>query len=98
MVDEFAEHVAGHVGGRIRRRRRAMDISQEDLACRAGIHRTQISLIEHGKVMVKLDTLILLARALDVAEGPELLAGIDEAAVGRRRQRPYGSPEAADRG
>jgi transcriptional regulator with XRE-family HTH domain len=97
MVDEFAEHVAGHVGGRIRRRRRAMDISQEELAFRAGVHRTQISLIEHGKVMVKLDTLILLARALDVAE-VQLLAGIDEAAVGRRRRRPYGSPEAADRG
>jgi transcriptional regulator with XRE-family HTH domain len=96
-MDEFATQVAGHVGGRIRRRRRAMDITQEELAFRSGVHRTRISAIEHGKVMPRLDTLILLARALEVADA-QLLAGIDEDAVERRRRRPTASPDAADRG
>jgi transcriptional regulator with XRE-family HTH domain len=96
-MDEFAAHVTGQVGRRIRRRRRAIDMTQEEMADRAGIHRTQISMFEHGKVMPRLDTLILLARALDVSES-QLLAGIDEAAVERRRGRPIAPADAPDRG
>ena len=96
-MDEFARLVPAHVGRRIRRRRRALDITQEELASGAGIARSQVSLVEHGKVMPRLDTLILLARALDVAE-VQLLAGIDEDAVDRRRRRPIAFPDPADRG
>jgi DNA-binding XRE family transcriptional regulator len=97
LMDEFARLVTAYVGRRIRRRRRAMDIGQEELAARAGVHRTQISLIEHGKVMPRLDTLILLARGLDVAEA-QLLAGVDEGAVERRVRRPTAPPDSADHG
>jgi transcriptional regulator with XRE-family HTH domain len=96
-MDEFAAQVAEHVGRRIRRRRRALDLTQEALAFSAGVHRTRISMIEHGNVMPRLDTLVLLARALDVAE-TQLLAGIDEDAVERRRRRPTAPPGAVDRG
>ena len=85
-MDEFAALVAAQVGRRIRRRRRALDVTQEKLASEAGIHRTRISAIERGNVMPRLDTLILLARALGVAEA-QLLAGMDEGAVERRRRQ-----------
>jgi transcriptional regulator with XRE-family HTH domain len=91
-MDEFAAYVAGHVGGRIRRRRRAIDMTQEELALDAGVSRSQVSLIEHGKVMPKLDTLILFARALDMTDS-QLLAGLDVMVIDRRRLRPFVPPE-----
>ncbi len=91
MADEFGRHVAGSFGGRVRRRRRTMGVSQEELPFRAGVHRTRVSLIEHGKVVVRIDTLILLARALDLTE-TQLLAGIEESAVECRIRRPHEAP------
>jgi transcriptional regulator with XRE-family HTH domain len=41
-------------------------MSQENLAERAGIHRTQISLLEGGRRQPLLETLLRLAGALDV--------------------------------
>ncbi len=41
-------------------------MSQENLADRAGIHRTQISLLEGGRRQPLLETLVRLAGALDV--------------------------------
>jgi transcriptional regulator with XRE-family HTH domain len=46
--------------------RKAAGLSQEELPFRAAVHRTQISLIEGGHRMPRLDTLIRLAGALDV--------------------------------
>jgi transcriptional regulator with XRE-family HTH domain len=99
MDDEFWALVVGHVGGRIRRRRRALDLSQEALAEAAGLHRTQISLFERGERMPRVDTLILLARGLGVAE-VQLLAGIDEDAIERRVRRRQGDtgPHGAEHG
>jgi transcriptional regulator with XRE-family HTH domain len=76
QADPFTRQVVVRVAGRIRRRRRAIDLSQESLAELAGIHRTQISLIETGKRLPRLDTLIRLATALDVSPC-QLLAGIE---------------------
>jgi transcriptional regulator with XRE-family HTH domain len=42
-------------------------MTQEELAFRAAIHRTQISFIEGGKRMPRLDTLVKLAGALEVS-------------------------------
>lgn len=39
-------------------------LSQEALAAKAGLHRTQISLIERGQRSVRLDTIERLAKAL----------------------------------
>ncbi|MCP3710201.1 helix-turn-helix domain-containing protein [Paraburkholderia sp. CNPSo 3274] len=69
-------------------------LSQEDLADRAGIHRTHIGQLERGRRSVTLDTLVSLAQALGVDE-LELLAERDDVAapvkLGRKnkvRQQP----------
>lgn len=49
------------------RLREATGMTQEELAFRAAIHRTQISFIESGKRMPRLDTLVKLAGALEVS-------------------------------
>ena len=55
--------------------RQGRKLSQEELAARASIHRTQISLMESGRRLPRLDTLIKLAGALEV-EIPRLVEGI----------------------
>jgi transcriptional regulator with XRE-family HTH domain len=59
----------------LRRLRASADLTQEELAFRADIHRTQISFIESGARMPRLDTLIKLAGALRVGVA-ELVEGI----------------------
>jgi transcriptional regulator with XRE-family HTH domain len=83
-MDEFSERVAGLLGRRIRRRRQFLDLSQEALAERAGIHRTQISLFEHGERMPLVVTLVKLAAALEVSVA-QLLVGVEWEVPGRRR-------------
>src|SRR3954452_1627478 len=53
-------------GRRLRQIRIACGLSQEDLAHRAGLHRTHISLIERNRRSVRLETLERLAAALRV--------------------------------
>lgn len=65
-MDGSAEFVAAIVGPRIRRIRRGQELSQEALADYAEIHRTQISLIEHGQRLPRIDTVIKLAGGLFV--------------------------------
>lgn len=48
-MEPDTRRVAVVIGRRIRRPRRDQEMSQETLASRADIHRTQISLIEHGE-------------------------------------------------
>ncbi|WP_321574857.1 helix-turn-helix domain-containing protein [Paraburkholderia franconis] len=52
-------------------------MSQETLAQRAGLHRTQVGQIERGLASVTLDTLVSLALALGVSE-VQLLTDQDE--------------------
>jgi len=75
-MKEFDERVARQLGRRVRRRRHFLDYSQETLAERAGIHRTQISLYEKGERMPLTATLVRLAAALDVSVD-QLLVGIE---------------------
>jgi transcriptional regulator with XRE-family HTH domain len=67
--------VAGRFGENLRRVRRREDLSQEELARRAGLHRTAIGLLEHGARVPRIDTLIRLADSMVVSPG-ELLDGI----------------------
>lgn len=55
--------------------RKAAGLSQEQLAFRAELHRTEIGMVERGARMVRLDTLLKLAGALGV-EPSNLLAGM----------------------
>lgn len=50
----------------IRQRRVALDISQDELAFRADMHRTNVSAIERGLRNVSLDNLYFLAKALEI--------------------------------
>lgn len=63
----------GGVGARLRSLRRDRNLTQEDVASRAGISDTYVSKIERGGNTVPLSTLRRLAEALDAA--PEELAG-----------------------
>jgi transcriptional regulator with XRE-family HTH domain len=80
-MDPFATEVTRQVGRRVRRRRRHLDLTQEELALRSGVHRTQFTLIENGRRMPKLHTLIKIAIVLDVSPG-QLLEGIRPEPVG----------------
>ncbi|HKZ13225.1 MAG TPA: helix-turn-helix transcriptional regulator [Solirubrobacterales bacterium] len=66
-MDASAKQVAVIVGPRIRRIRRGLDMSQENLADNAQIHRTQITAIEWGEQLPRIDTLIRLAGGLGVS-------------------------------
>jgi transcriptional regulator with XRE-family HTH domain len=76
MNDDFDSHVKRQLGRRIKRRRQFLELSQEALAERAAIHRTQISLFEHAERMPLTSTLIKLAAALEVSV-EQLVTGID---------------------
>lgn len=51
------------------------DFSQEEVGLRAGLHRTEISLLERGLRLPRLDTIVRLAGAVN-AEPCELLTGM----------------------
>lgn len=80
-MDAFDRRVARRLGRRVRRRRRFLDLSQEALAARTGIHRTQFSLYENGERMPLASTLIKLAAGLGVSVD-QLLVGIDREVAG----------------
>lgn len=48
----------------LRRLRTATGVSQEELAARAGLHRTYISSVERGQRNVSLENIFAIARAL----------------------------------
>ncbi len=53
-------------GGNLRRIRGAKGISQEDLAAKAGLHRTYVSSVERGERNVTLQTIEKLSKALGI--------------------------------
>lgn len=61
---------------RIRSERDRKGISQEDFAEDCGLHRTAIGLLERGKSIPRLDTLLLVARGLGLTVS-ELVRGIE---------------------
>jgi transcriptional regulator with XRE-family HTH domain len=58
-----------HFGRNLASQRKRAGLSQEELAERAGLHRTAISLSETGKRNPRLDTLVKLAKALGISVG-----------------------------
>jgi len=63
------------VGERIRNRRLALNLSQEELADRSGLHRTYIGSLERGERNATIIVLAKVAAALEIDTG-ELLRGI----------------------
>lgn len=62
-------------GENLIRLRKAADLSQEQLAFAANLHRTEIGMLERGVRMARIDTVVKLAGALEV-DAHELLAGM----------------------
>jgi transcriptional regulator with XRE-family HTH domain len=85
-MDSSARQTAEFVGTRIRRIRRGLDMSQETLAENVENHRTQISPIENGEQLPRIDTLIKLAGGLGVSPCA-LLDGLVWEIAGTRRGR-----------
>ena len=67
--------IAARFGDNLARCRRGADLSQDELSVRASVHRTEISQLERGLRVARIDTLIKLAASLEVSPN-ELLVGI----------------------
>lgn len=67
--------IAVHFGHNLSGTRRHIGLSQEALAFRASVHRTEVGLLERGERLPRIDTAIKLAAALGVEVGI-LLEGI----------------------
>lgn len=53
-------------GERVRQLRLAMNLSQEELAFKAGVHRTYLGSIERGERNPSLKNIAAIAKALDI--------------------------------
>jgi transcriptional regulator with XRE-family HTH domain len=67
--------VAAWFGNNLARVRRQAGISQEELSVIASLHRTEISQLERGLRIPRIDTLVKLAASLEVPPD-ELLTGL----------------------
>ena len=61
----------------LRLHRQKVGLSQEALADLCDLHRTEISLLERAKRSPRLETIVILARGLQLAAPGVLLEGID---------------------
>ena len=59
-------NIRARFGNQLRTIRTAREISQEELAHRAGLHRTYISSVERGERNVTLETIEKLAKSLQL--------------------------------
>jgi transcriptional regulator with XRE-family HTH domain len=71
-VDPIREQLAAN----LRHHRGLAGLSQERLAELCDLDRTEISLLERGKRLPRLDTLVVLARGLELSSPSALLEGI----------------------
>ena len=53
-------------GNKVRERRLALDLSQEELAGRAGVHRTYVGMIERAEKNITLENIQKIAKALEI--------------------------------
>lgn len=68
--------IAAIFGDNLARCREKVGLSQEELGIRASLHRTEISQLERGLRVARIDTLVKLAGALGIPPA-ELIEGID---------------------
>jgi transcriptional regulator with XRE-family HTH domain len=62
----YEQDFLGDLGDVVRNRRLALNLSQEELAARAGVHRTYLSDIERGARNITVTVLARIAEALEV--------------------------------
>lgn len=75
MTADQAELVSRCIATNVRDARERADLSQDKLSIAAGLHRSQIGMLERGLRLPRVDTLIKLAGGLDVPSA-ELLKGV----------------------
>jgi transcriptional regulator with XRE-family HTH domain len=68
--------VAAQFGDNLVRVRKSADMSQDELSVRASVHRTEISQLERGLRIARIDTLAKLCASLEIEPG-ELMEGIN---------------------
>ncbi len=61
------ERLHSFIGNRVRELRHAVDLSQDTLAARAGMHRTWVGVVERGESGTTVDSLTALCSALGVS-------------------------------
>jgi transcriptional regulator with XRE-family HTH domain len=66
----------GEFGARVRTRRNELDLSQEGLADKSGLHWTFVGQVERGQRNLSLHNLLKLAAALDIDPG-RLVEGLE---------------------
>lgn len=67
--------IAARFGDNLKRQRKLADMSQDDVSWRASLHRTEVSQLERGLRVPRIDTVAKLAGALEVDPG-EFFEGI----------------------
>lgn len=70
------EQIRKQFAENLRTAREKSGLSQEALAEACDLHRTEISLLERCKRSPRLETLVILARGLELTSPGELLKGI----------------------
>lgn len=70
------ESIRQQFADNLRANRERMGLSQEALAEICDLHRTEISLLERCKRSPRLETIVILARALELPSAGELLKGV----------------------
>lgn len=68
--------IAARFGDNLARCRKRADLSQEELSVRASLHRTEVSQLERGLRLPRIDTLAKLVGSLEIS-ADELLAGLE---------------------
>jgi len=71
------EEILEVLGQRMRELREKKGISQEDFAEFCGLHRTAVGLLERGKSIPRLDTLLIISQGLGVTVS-KLLQGVEQ--------------------
>jgi transcriptional regulator with XRE-family HTH domain len=59
------EEIRIQFGARLRAKRQAQNISQEELALRSGLHRTYVGSVERGERNLSLENIYVFAKTLD---------------------------------
>jgi|TARA_R100001015_G_C4485377_1_gene64584 transcriptional regulator with XRE-family HTH domain len=70
------EDIQKIIGLNLKRERNTAEVSQFDLAIEADLHRNMIDLIERGKTMPTVYTMLKIAESLKI-KLPQLLEGIE---------------------
>jgi transcriptional regulator with XRE-family HTH domain len=73
---EDHDRIAARFATNLRRLRRESELSQESLAIRTDLHRSEVSLLERGLRMPRLDTIVRLVATLGVS-ADRLMEGIE---------------------